>query len=314
MELRLGYFPVFDAALVLRQVAESVRFSPFSPEMEAAARELGAEELARVEAVGAATRNWLGVLEALIAPDSAGTLGAEEGARLLAREPERALPRLTDGMTGTAAGRETTLEAAHLLALVLDKGIAPLAARQSRRLKSAVDDLDAALSGMTPWDYFLGLTDRVCRKEAGILGFRIKPEFSMAEAEVERLIVLPSLVATRRLIFWHRGRDLVFFVAAEARQSDDEPADGLLLATLALADRTRLKMLRRLASGPCGNNEMAQALGVNPSTASRHFKLFKDAGFVELRGEGARLEYEFSRKAVEAAFASILGYIEGGTR
>ena len=314
MELRLGYFPVLDAALVLRQVSESVRFSPFSPEMEAVASELGTEELARVEAVGAATRNWLGVLEALIAPDSAGTLGAEEGARILVREPERALPRLTDGMTGVTVDRETTLEAARLIALVLGKGIAPLAARQSRRLTAAVDGLDAALAGQSPWDFFLGLTDRVYRKEAGVLGFRIKPEFSMAEAEVERLIVLPSLVATRRLTFWHRGHDLVFFVAAEARQSDDEPADGLLLATLALADRTRLKMLRRLASGPCGNNEMAQALGVNPSTASRHFKLFKDAGFVELRGEGARLEYEFSRRAVEAAFASILGYIEGGTR
>lgn len=314
MELRLGYFPVFDAALVLRQAAESVRFSPFNPEMEAIVRDFNPAELERIEAVGSATRNWLGVLESLIAPDAAGTLGAEEGARLLAREPERALPRLGDGATGAAVDRETALEAARLLALVLDRGIAPLAARQSRRLKSAVDELDAALTGMSPWDFFLGLTDRVYRKEAGVLGFRIKPEFSVAEAEVERLIVLPSLVATRRLTFWHRGRDLVFFVAAEARQSDEEPADGLLLATLALADRTRLRMLRRLAAGPCGNNEMAQALGVNPSTASRHFKLFKDSGFVELRGEGARLEYEFSRKAVEAAFASILGYIEGGTR
>jgi DNA-binding transcriptional ArsR family regulator len=314
MQLRIGYFPVLDAALVLRQACEGFRFAPFNPLMEGIAARLSAGEAANIESVGEATRNWLGVIEALMDRSSAGCLGVEEALPRLLREPARALPRLSDGEGGGPVKDSIGMEAARLLAGVLDRDIAPAAARNSRGLRSAVEALDRDIALEGPWPFFLNLTDRLHRVGPGVIGFRIKPDFEVREAEVENIIILPSLVASRRLTFWHRGQDLVFWIAAEAKPLEDEPSDNLLISTLALADRTRLKMLRRLAAGPCGNNEMAAALGVNPSTASRHFKLFKDAGFVEPRGEGNRTDYELSREALKAAVASVLTYIEGGKR
>jgi len=112
------------------------------------------------------------------------------------------------------------------------------------------------------------------------------------------------------------GREVDLVDAQRRERVDralDEAPDGVLLGALALADRTRLRMLRRLSASPCGNAEMADFLGVNPSTASRHFKLFKDAGLVELRGaEGARLEYELAPEGLDAALRAIAEYVQGG--
>jgi DNA-binding transcriptional ArsR family regulator len=71
-------------------------------------------------------------------------------------------------------------------------------------------------------------------------------------------------------------------------------------------------MLRRLAQGTCNNLGMAVFLGMNPSTVSRHFKVFKDAGFVELHeGADGRAEYELIPEAMTAAFGAISNFIQG---
>ena len=295
MDLRLGYYPVLDAALGLRQLHEGLRFAPFGPAMETL-RERLASEAAAVEAVGAATEGWLGVLESLLGPEAAGLAGAEEG-----------LVRLESAAAGAAGSAEA------LVAKALRAVVAPEAARRSRALVASVEAIGRGLAAAGPWDYLAGLSDRLKRAGPGELLYKIKPAFRFREEEVERLVVTPSLLATRRLTFWRRGGTFLFFVGGEGEPEADEAPDGVLLAALALADRTRLRMLRRLSASACGNAEMADFLGVNPSTASRHFKLFKDAGLVELRGaEGARLEYELAPEGLDAALRAIAEYVQGG--
>ncbi|HRY72021.1 MAG TPA: helix-turn-helix domain-containing protein [Spirochaetia bacterium] len=291
MDLRLGYYPVLDAALGLRQLHEGLRFAPFGPAMETL-RERLASEAAAIEAVGAASDGWLGVLESLLAPESAGLAGAEEG-----------LVRLESDADAAGA----------LVAKALRAVVAPEAARRSRALVASVEAIGRGLAAAGPWDYLAGLSDRLRRAGPGELLYKIKPAFRFREEEVERLVVTPSLLATRRLTFWRREGTFLFFVGGEGEPEADEAPDGVLLGALALADRTRLRMLRRLSASPCGNAEMADFLGVNPSTASRHFKLFKDAGLVELRGaEGARLEYELAPEGLDAALRAIAEYVQGG--
>jgi hypothetical protein len=59
MDLRIGYFPVLDAALALRQSFESQRFAPFNPVMLGIHDRLGKAGRAQVDQVGDATDGWL---------------------------------------------------------------------------------------------------------------------------------------------------------------------------------------------------------------------------------------------------------------
>jgi DNA-binding transcriptional ArsR family regulator len=202
------------------------------------------------------------------------------------------------------------IAACALLGRVLRAGIAPEAARKARCLLEASEAIALGVRQAGPWPYLLGISDRIRRTEPGEIAFRIQPEFRLREEAVTRIVVTPSVVATRRLTFWRNGGTLVFFVAASAPGTLDDPPDGLLLTALAVGDRTRLRMLRRLSTGACTNLEMAEFLGVNPSTASRHFKVFKDAGFVEIR-DGGRAEYQLRPEAMEAAFRAIIAFVSG---
>jgi DNA-binding transcriptional ArsR family regulator len=89
-----------------------------------------------------------------------------------------------------------------------------------------------------------------------------------------------------------------------------EPSDMLLLRTLAVNDRTRLKMLKLLVSRSYSTNEMAERLNVNASTVSRHFKVFKDAGFVDISSqEGNFIYYSLNIKEIRSSFKDVLNYI-----
>ena len=318
MDLRIGYFPVLDAALALRQSFESQRFAPFNPVMQGIHDRLGEAGRAQVDQVGEATGGWLSILGILLDPESAGLKGLEEGFLRLVQDPLAALPLVRKGpfpdMTGLAKvpSESTILAAGQLLSQTLGGSLVGEAARRSRRLLEASQALAEATGSQGVWPYLLRVSDRLRRTASGEIAFRIKPEFRLREDAVERIILTPSLVATRRLTFWRNGSALVFFIAEGAPSAPDDPPDGLLLTALAVGDRTRLRMLRRLAQGVCTNLEMAEFLGLNPSTVSRHFKVFKDAGFVELReaAEG-RAEYEFTPEAMTAAFGAISAFIQG---
>jgi DNA-binding transcriptional ArsR family regulator len=321
MELRIGYYPVLDAALVLRQAYEPVRFSPFNPAMQGIQDRLSAAEQLQVEEIGKATDGWLSILGTLLEPGAAGLKGAEEGLTQLAHEPQGALPlarkKPFQGMgRKSSVPAESSIEAAsRLLGRILRTGIAPEAARRSRCLLEASEAIARGMKEAGPWSYLLSISDRLQRTRTGEIAFRIKPEFRMKEADVERMVVTPSLIATRRLTFWRNGGTLLFLVASSAPGNMSEAPDGLLLTALAVGDRTRLRMLRRLAEGPATNLEMAEFLGMNPSTASRHFKVFKDAGFVELReGPDGRADYELMPEGVEAGLQAIAAFIKGGVK
>ena len=116
MELRIGYFPVLDAALALRQAFESIRFQPYNPAMEAIAERFSPADRDAIEGLGEGTGGWLQVIGALLERDAEGLLGLEEG-----------LLRLED------AGEPAKAR----LAQVLRTGIAPEASRRARSLLEA---------------------------------------------------------------------------------------------------------------------------------------------------------------------------------
>lgn len=127
---------------------------------------------------------------------------------------------------------------------------------------------------------------------------------------------MPSIYASRSVVFWQHGNRFIFFVGLDSHeQTLEEPGDMLLLGTLAFNDKTRLKMLKHLAASPLSVNDMADKLGVNASTASRHFKVFKDVGLVDIHTqEGNSIYYSLIPSAVEQSLDAIYHYITGGNK
>jgi DNA-binding transcriptional ArsR family regulator len=71
----------------------------------------------------------------------------------------------------------------------------------------------------------------------------------------------------------------------------------------ALADRTRLRLIKALLAGDSGVNELTAKLGLTQYNTSKHLRVLKNAGIVDVRPLGTRREYyiepEFRRRIEE---------------
>ncbi len=64
----------------------------------------------------------------------------------------------------------------------------------------------------------------------------------------------------------------------------------------ALADRTRIRLVKTLLAGDSGVNDLANTLGVSQYNVSKHLRVLKHAGIVDLRSVGTRREYHIAPK------------------
>ena len=59
----------------------------------------------------------------------------------------------------------------------------------------------------------------------------------------------------------------------------------------ALADRTRLRLVNALLTGPRSVNEIVEAVGVSQYNVSKHLRILRHAGIVDVEPDGARRYY-----------------------
>lgn len=60
----------------------------------------------------------------------------------------------------------------------------------------------------------------------------------------------------------------------------------------ALADRTRLRIIKALLAQECsGVNELTEQLDITQYNTSKHLRVLKEAGIVDVRAVGTRREY-----------------------
>src|SRR5215207_9321995 len=85
-----------------------------------------------------------------------------------------------------------------------------------------------------------------------------------------------------------------------------EPAATLIDILRALADPTRLRIMRLLTRMELAVGELAQVLGQSQPRVSRHIRILCDAGLATRRREGG---WVFLRSAIgeASAFASAVG-------
>lgn len=59
----------------------------------------------------------------------------------------------------------------------------------------------------------------------------------------------------------------------------------------ALADRTRLRLIKALLAQDSGVNELTERLAISQYNTSKHLRVLREAGIVDLRAIGTRREY-----------------------
>ncbi len=136
------------------------------------------------------------------------------------------------------------------------------------------------------------------------------------QAEAASQVVLAPSYWSGPLVFYNRIPDnrLLILFGTHAETHDLTPGETLpqdLVDTMkAIADPSRLRILRYLSSGPQTPSQLARRLRLRPPTVIHHLNALRLVGLVEitLPAEGER-GYELRREAVNDALALLIEFI-----
>ncbi|MHB9144391.1 MAG: ArsR/SmtB family transcription factor [Symbiobacteriia bacterium] len=193
------------------------------------------------------------------------------------------------------------------------EAISPEVAAQAGLLLASAQSEQAQLARMDPLAFIGRFSDRVGVSgdgEAIVLhwggGMRIPL------ADLDQILFVPSAFCPRRLMFYRVGRTQVFFYSPRSQEprAVDEAPESLTLGFTALADATRLRLLRLVAREDLPAQEMAQRLGVTESTVSRHLRVLTEAGLVgRQRQEGKFVFYDLQTERIDRLTAGLKTYL-----
>lgn len=128
--------------------------------------------------------------------------------------------------------------------------------------------------------------------------------------ESSELVLTPSFWATPLIVQSQIGadREILLFGARPADASivpGEVIPDALFRALKALADPTRLRILRYLTAAPLTPSELAQQLRLRPPTVIHHLHILRLAGLVHLTLEDKEKRYAIRKPAIAVAFTSL---------
>ena len=112
-------------------------------------------------------------------------------------------------------------------------------------------------------------------------GLMFKPE-----PGITGLVLVPSLVHRPWTLVLDHGHRRVFCYPCRLESELAAPDLGLIAIYRALGDGTRLRILRRLATGPASVAQMGEQLGLAKSTVHEHLLSLRAAGLVRLPASG----------------------------
>lgn len=277
--MKTGYYSLLDTALVLRQVYSINRFQPFNETLSSIKNKMSQDELSTIQSIGQVTGGWLKVVECLMTQVLKGMTSPEE---LLLKAMDA--PHLIFGPHGT---KDMVRFLAHIWSHYCFAEIS----KQHPNIMVTATELNQYKSNDTLIEALANQSDRITYKDK-LLTFEIQPVFKIELEDIENIIIMPSVFASRHLSYWYLDKCILFYVSIHKDTCDIKgPSDMLLLRTLAFNDKNRLKILKLLSQQAMSVNDIAEAIQVNPSTASRHMKIFKDVGYVDLLTKEGNAQY-----------------------
>jgi DNA-binding transcriptional ArsR family regulator len=78
----------------------------------------------------------------------------------------------------------------------------------------------------------------------------------------------------------------------------------------ALATPSRLRILGRLHAGPCAVNDLAEAVGMEPSAVSQQLRLLRHLGLVVGQRQGRRVVYDLHDDHVGELLEQAISHVE----
>lgn len=134
------------------------------------------------------------------------------------------------------------------------------------------------------------------------------------DSSIRRVLVLPSFWLRPWLIVDHLPDVETLVLSTPVADAfvalpPEVPAPGLLKLTKAVSDEGRLKLLRRMTSGPISLGEATERLGVTKATAHHHLSILRQAGLVTMRGGGRNTRYALRVDPADAAREAIAAYV-----
>lgn len=128
-----------------------------------------------------------------------------------------------------------------------------------------------------------------------------------------RVVLLPSYWFRPWLVIGYLdGLDIEVISTSVADEflalPSEAPPPGLLKIFKALSDEGRLKLLRRMSTGPMSLGEATAELDVTKATAHHHLSILRQAGLVSLRGEGRATRYTLRADPAELIEESLAAY------
>jgi DNA-binding transcriptional ArsR family regulator len=132
------------------------------------------------------------------------------------------------------------------------------------------------------------------------------------DAGPRRIVLLPSYWMRPWLVLGHHGTDIEVISTVVADQflvlPSEAPPPALVKLAKALSDESRLRLLRRMASGPVSLTEATEALDVTKATAHHHLSILRQAGLVSMRGTGRSTRYALRTDPADAARDALSAY------
>jgi DNA-binding transcriptional ArsR family regulator len=131
------------------------------------------------------------------------------------------------------------------------------------------------------------------------------------DAGVSRIVLLPSYWMRPWLVIGETlDAEVISTVVADQFLvlPSEAPPPGLLKLAKALSDESRLRLLRRMASGPVSLSEATEALDVTKATAHHHLSILRQAGLVSMRGTGRGTRYALRSDPADAAKDALSDY------
>lgn len=95
-----------------------------------------------------------------------------------------------------------------------------------------------------------------------------------------------------------------------ADQLDTHFAGAVADTMQALATPSRVRILGRLRSGPSSVNELASAVGMEPSAVSHQLRLLRHLGFVTGQRDGRRVVYDLYDDHVAHLLDEAISHVE----
>jgi DNA-binding transcriptional ArsR family regulator len=237
-----------------------------------------------------------------LALERAGTLGvgASRAAAMLFDDPRRLVDRFTA-----------------LLESYWQEAFAAEWQRLEPRLAESVVAAGREIAGGRIFTFLVGLAPQLRVDPAGsAFGLDVPHDHDVTLGSDNPLLLLPSVYVWPHVLVncdppWPLA---LVYRAPHLAESLRQPTSPELVNILrALADPTRLRILRQIARRPRSTQELAPIVGLSEAGTSKHLRLLAAAGLVVTRREGYYVLYSLADGRLEALGGDLRHYVHSRT-